>query len=149
MCFELLTIGELSHLYRGLRRNTDKKRIAQFFDLHPTVFTSWLHTLTYIRNLCAHHNRLWNRDLAIVPEKLLKPKGVWVSKRFENNKRVFYFLCILRYLLLRANPKSSLPQKLAGLFRKYPSVPIKFIGIPSDQNGRMLDWESEPLWKSH
>ena len=79
MCFELLTIGELSHLYRGLRRTADKKRIAQFFDLHPTVFTSWLHTLTYIRNLCAHHNRLWNRDLAIVLEKLLKPKGVWVS----------------------------------------------------------------------
>ena len=100
MCFELLTIGELSHIYRGLKNNTDKKRIADFFDLHPTVFTSWIHTLTYVRNICAHHSRLWNRDLAIEPEKLLKPKGRWVSKSYGNNKRVFYFLCVLRYMLL-------------------------------------------------
>jgi abortive infection bacteriophage resistance protein len=53
MCFELLTIGELSHIYRGLKNNSDKKRIADFFDVHPTVFTSWLHTITYVRNICA------------------------------------------------------------------------------------------------
>lgn len=147
MCFELLTIGELSHIYRGLKNNADKKRIADFFDVHPTVFTSWLHTLTYVRNICAHHSRLWNRDLAIEPEKLLKPKGNWIAKSYENNKRVFYFLCVLRYLLLRANPSNSMKQKLENLFDKYPTVPIKYLGIPSDGKGNLLDWKNEPLWK--
>jgi abortive infection bacteriophage resistance protein len=147
MCFELLTIGELSHLYRGLKNNTDKNRIAAFFELHSTVFTSWLHTLTYVRNICAHHSRLWNRDLAIEPEKLLKPKGDWITKSFENNKRVFYFLCTLRYMLLRANPDNSLSQKLNDLLNKYPTVPIQYLGIPSDGNGNMLDWKNEPIWK--
>jgi abortive infection bacteriophage resistance protein len=147
MCFELLTIGELSHIYRGLKNNADKKRIADFFEVHPTVFTSWLHTLTYVRNICAHHSRLWNRDFAIEPEKLLKPKGNWIGKPFENNKRVFYFLCTLRYMLLRANPSNSMKQKLENLFNKYPTVPIKFLGIPSDGKGNMLDWKNEPLWK--
>jgi len=147
MCFELLTIGELSHIYRGLKNNADKKRIADFFDVHPTVFTSWLHTLTYVRNICAHHSRLWNRDLAIEPEKLLKPKGNWLDKPFENNKRVFYFLCVLRYMLLRANPGNSMKQKVENLFNKYPSVPIKYLGIPSDGKGNLLDWQNEPLWK--
>ncbi len=147
MCFELLTIGELSHIYRGLKNNADKKRIANFFEVHPTVFTSWLHTLTYVRNICAHHSRLWNRDLAIEPEKLLKPKGNWIAKPYENNKRVFYFLCVLRYLLLRANPSNSMKQKLENLFNKYPTVPIKFLGIPSDGKGNLLDWKIEPLWK--
>jgi abortive infection bacteriophage resistance protein len=147
MCFELLTIGELSHIYRGLKNNADKKRIADFFEVHPTVFTSWLHTLTYVRNICAHHSRLWNRDLAIEPEKLLKPKGNWINKPFENNKRVFYFLCTLRYMLLRANPGNSMKQKLENLFNKYPTVPIKFLGIPSDGKGNLLDWKNEPLWK--
>ncbi|MCE3296025.1 MAG: hypothetical protein K0R65_1739 [Crocinitomicaceae bacterium] len=146
MCLELFTIGELSHLYRGLKEKPDKKRIADFFDVHPTVFASWLHTLTYVRNICAHHSRLWNRDLAIEPEKLLKPKGKWVSNSFENNKRMFYFICILKYLLLRANPNNSLKDKLENLFNKYPSIPIQFIGIPSDGKGNMLDWKSEPLW---
>ena len=147
MCFELLTIGELSHIYRGLKNNADKKRIADFFEVHPTVFISWLHTLTYVRNICAHHSRLWNRDLAIEPEKLLKPKGNWIGKPFENNKRVFYFVCVLRYMLLRANPGNSMKQKVETLFFKYPTVPIKYLGIPSDGKGNLLDWQNEPLWK--
>jgi len=116
MCLELLTIGELSHLYRGLKNNSDKKRIADFFDVHHTVFTSWLHTITYARNICAHHSRLWNRDFAIEPDKLLKPVGNWISKPFENNKRTFYFICVLKYLLQRANPGNSLKTKLDSLF---------------------------------
>jgi len=147
MCFELLTIGELSHVYRGLKNNADKKRIANFFDVHPTVFTSWLHTLTYVRNICAHHSRLWNRDLAIEPEKLLKPKGNWIDKPFENNKRVFYFLCVLRYMLLRANPSNSMKEKVENLFNKYPSVPIKYLGIPSDGKGNLLNWQNQPIWQ--
>jgi abortive infection bacteriophage resistance protein len=147
MCLELLTMGELSHLYRGLKNNSDKKRIANFFDVHPTVFVSWLHTLTYVRNICAHHSRLWNRDLAIEPEKILKPVGNWVSKPFENNKRMFYFICILKYLINRANPGNSLKDKLQNLFKKYPNVPIQYIGIPSDGKGNSLDWENEPIWK--
>ena len=147
MCLELLTMGELSHLYRGLKNNSDKKRIANFFDVHPTVFESWLHTLTYVRNICAHHSRLWNRDLAIEPEKLLKPVGNWVSKSFENNKRMFYSICVLKYLITRANPGNSLKDKLQNLFKKYPAVPIQYIGIPSDGKGSALDWENEPIWK--
>lgn len=147
MCLELLTMGELSHLYRGLKNNSDRKRIANFFDVHPTVFVSWLHTLTYVRNICAHHSRLWNRDLAIEPEKLLKPVGNWVSKPFENNKRMFYFICVLKYLITRANPGNSLKDKLQNLFKKYPTVPIQYIGIPSDGKGNSLDWENEPIWK--
>lgn len=147
MCMELLTIGELSHIYRGLNNNADKKRIAGFFDLHHTVFTSWLHTLTYVRNICAHHSRLWNKDLAIEPDILLKPVGNWISKPFHNNKRVFYFICVLRYLLQRANPGNSLRAKLAALFAKYPDVPIQYMGIPSDGKGALSDWQNEPIWK--
>lgn len=147
MCLELLTIGELSHLYTGLKNNSDKKRVADFFEVHHTVFTSWLHTLTYVRNICAHHSRLWNRDLAIEPEKLLKPVGKWISPPFQNNKRMFYFICILKYMLLRANPNNSLKDKLFALFQKYPKVPVRFMGIPSDGKGNLLNWQNEPLWQ--
>ena len=147
MCLELLTIGELSRLYKGFKLNEDKKRIADSFDVHHRVFISWLHSLTYVRNICAHHSRLWNRDLAVEPHKLLKPKGVWISKPFENNSRVFYFICILKYLLLRSNPGNGLKSKMIGLFEKYPNIPIQYLGIPSDGKGNMLDWQNEILWK--
>ncbi|UII26316.1 Abi family protein [Fulvivirga maritima] len=147
MNFELLTMGDLSHLFRGLRNNSDKKRIADFFDVHHKVFASWLHAITYVRNICAHHARLWNRDLAIEPDRLKKPVGPWIGPRFQNNKRVFYFICVLKYLLLRANPSNSLRQKLQALFTKYPNVPIKYLGIPSNPDGTLMDWINEPLWQ--
>ncbi len=147
MCLELLTIGELSHIYRGLRNNADKKMIASFFDVHHKVFTSWLHTLTYVRNLCAHHSRLWNRDLAIEPSRFLKPKGNWIGVSYQNNKRIFYFLCVVKYMLNRVNPTNTLTQKIDDLFKKFPSVPIKYVGIPSDGKGNLLNWKNEPLWQ--
>lgn len=147
MCLELLTIGELSHVFRGLRNNSDKKRIASFFGVHHKVFTSWLHTLTYVRNLCAHHSRLWNRDLAIEPNRLRKPIGNWVGPRYQNNKRVFYFLCVLKYMLDRANPTNTLTHKVNHLFAKHPTVPIQYLGMPSDSNNDLLEWNNEPLWQ--
>lgn len=148
MCFELLTIGELSNLYRGLVRKEDKKRIIAQFDLHETVFTSWLHSLTYVRNICAHHSRLWNKDLAVEPAQLAKPIGAWISERYSrNNKRTFYLLCVLKYFLTRVNPTNSLKEKLEDLFKKYPRVPIKYLGIPADEQGNILDWTQEALWR--
>lgn len=147
MCFELLTIGELSNFYRGLKDKDDKKRIADFFQVHQTVFQSWLHSLTYVRNICAHHSRLWNKDLAVEPTLLLKPKSDWVGNRYNNNKRTFYFICILKYLLNTSNHNNHLTQKLDALFQKHPNVPIQYIGIPSDGKGNLLDWRTEPLFK--
>lgn len=147
MCIELLTIGELSRLYSSLLSNQDKQDIADFFELHQTVFSSWLHTLTYARNICAHHSRLWNRDFAIKPSLLIKPKRKWLSPNYSNNHRTFYFLCVLKYLLWAANPNNHLTKKLDELFEKYPNIPIQFIGINSDMNGNIINWKNEPLWQ--
>jgi len=147
MCMELLTIGELSRVYNGLKENKDKQLVANFFGMHYTVFASWLHSLTYVRNICAHHSRLWNRAFAIKPEILLKPRLDWVSKTFENNQRTFYFLCTVQYLLKSANSSNHFKIKLDELFNKYPTVPIQFMGIPSDGKGNILDWKNQPLWQ--
>ncbi len=148
MCLELLTIGELSRLYKGLARNEDKQMIARFFGLHHTVFTSWLHTITYVRNICAHHARLWNRTFAIKPDVLKKPQQPWMDSIYENNKRAFYFMCVLKYLLNAANPGNHLKEKIIQLFQKYEHVPVRFMGIPTNAAGEMLNWKSEPLWNA-
>jgi abortive infection bacteriophage resistance protein len=147
MSIELLTVGELSRIYNGLAKNSDKQKIADFFGLHRNTFKSWLHSLTYVRNICAHHSRLWNREFAIRPEILKKPKFPWIDSIYNNNGRIFYFLCTVQYLLNRANPQNSLRIKLNTLFNKYPTVPIRFIGLPSDKDGKIADWDSQPIWK--
>jgi abortive infection bacteriophage resistance protein len=147
MCMELLTIGELSHLFKGLASNADKREIASFFSLQQKVFESWLHTLTYVRNICAHHARLWNRDFAIRPDLYEKPIKPWMKTDFTgNNHRSFYFLCMLKYLLNEVNPNNHFKTKLISLIEKYPSVPIRYLGIPTKKDKNLIDWQNEPLW---
>ena len=148
MCMELFTIGELSRLYQGLKNNDDRKQIADFFGIHHTVFQSWFHTLSYARNICAHHARIWNREFAIKPELLLKAQNSWMTSSFyNNNDRCFYFLCLIKYLLNQANPNNHFKRKLIALINTYPDVPIRFMGIPTDKDGNLIDWQNEPLWK--
>jgi len=148
MSIELLTIGELSRLYQALRNNMDKQVIADFFNLHHTVFESWLHTLVYVRNICAHHARLWNRDFAIKPDVIKKPGLPWIDIAFNNNNhRCFYFLSLLKYLLISANPGNHFKDHLSALFVKYPEVPIAYMGIPSIDGSVLFDWEQQPVWK--
>lgn len=54
-----------------LLNKTDQKQIAKQYNLNYRVFCSWLHSLTYVRNICAHHGRLWDRRLSI---KMMIPK---------------------------------------------------------------------------
>lgn len=148
MSIELLTIGELSRLYSALKESSDRKGIAAFFGLHHSVFSSWLHTLVYVRNICAHHGRLWNIDFAIKPEALLKPEHPWLDKIFNsNNHRCFYFLSVLKYLLISINPNNHFKEKLLALFEKYPAVPIAYMGIPTTDGVNLIDWKRQPIWR--
>jgi abortive infection bacteriophage resistance protein len=61
---EIMSFGALSQLYGYLLR-PDQIAISKSYGMHSKVFASWIHTFSYIRNLCAHHSRLWNRQIAI------------------------------------------------------------------------------------
>jgi len=68
MIFEIASFGVLSHYYSNLKPGKSKREIANYFGLDDTTFMSWLHTLTYVRNLCAHHSRFWNKRMRIQPQ---------------------------------------------------------------------------------
>ena len=67
MSVEIMYFNHLSKICSGLKQRSDIAAIAKFYSLPPDTFCSWLHTINYVRNLCAHHARLWNRDFNIVP----------------------------------------------------------------------------------
>ncbi len=140
MSIELLTIGQLSMLFKAIKQNSDRKDIADYYGLHHNVFQSWLHTITYVRNICAHHARLWNRDFAIQPDLLQRPQLSWINSVYSNNRRSYYFLCLLQYLLQTANPNGHLKTRLTALFQQYPQIPIQYMGVPAN-------WDTELLWQ--
>lgn len=147
MAIELVTIGGLSRLYSNLRGVSDKKIIAKNYKLHYKVFQSWFHAITHLRNLCAHHCRVWNREYRITPSYLKNPKFNWVDHSFNINNRTFYYLHILKYFLNIIIPTNSFKDRLNALYIKYPNVNIAYMGLPSDLQGQIKDWKKEPLWK--
>jgi len=68
MIAEVLSIGTWSTIYSNLKKFHDKKTICEPYPLSPQTMHSWLHVIAYLRNLCAHHSRLWNRCFTISPE---------------------------------------------------------------------------------
>jgi abortive infection bacteriophage resistance protein len=95
MAVEVMSLGSLSTLYDGLLPEP-RRRIVEGLGLPHHVFRSWLHFLSYLRNVCAHHARLWDRELAIRPE-IPRKHAIW--KRLAiGNTRVFCALLVLEWI---------------------------------------------------
>lgn len=144
MAVEVMSFGSLSHLYRGMRRR-DRLDIATRFDVADTVLVSWLHTLVVVRNICAHHSRLWNRILPVAP---LIPRGNpdWHPPSFNGHKRVASVLFAINHLLKKLNrgPIVAPSWRAAIVTLCDAGAPVPefefLMGLPKD-------WRTHKLWK--
>jgi abortive infection bacteriophage resistance protein len=89
------------------------------------MLTNWMHSLVYLRNLCAHHSRLWNRALEIAP---LKPKELPEKDLWSN--RVYSLLLVLKYLTPEDFNWTKSILKLKWLFFRNKFVDFKAMGLP-------------------
>ena len=137
---ETTSFGALSRLYENLQAGKTKREIALSFGLYDRVFISWLHSFVYIRNMCAHHARVWNRFLQVQPLFPKRIANVWISTNNISNRRMYYVLSMIIYFLNTVNPKHTFKQKLNSLFEKYPNVDKRAMGFPAN-------WQNEPLWQ--
>lgn len=63
---EVFSFGTLSKFYTNMK-NGDKKIVATLFCVGYTYLESWLESIAYVRNICAHYGRLYNAKLAKTP----------------------------------------------------------------------------------
>ncbi|KHL69315.1 DNA-binding protein [Pseudomonas flexibilis] len=140
---EEITLGELSHLFKGLARDADKKAIARRLNLPGPLLQSWLHTLTTIRNICAHHARLWNRELGIRPELPKTVNFPWPQhlQKPGQHARLFTVLCILNLLMRQVSPHTSWDRRLRELLSEFTEINLPAMGFP-------LDWQNDPFWQA-
>lgn len=150
MALEISSFGNLSYLYNNLKAVGGSKRdIANEFGLDEKTFSSWIHTIVYLRNVCAHHSRLWNKVMGIAPKIPATPAKKWITvpTAFNQttdqmepvNNRVYFILSMLIYLLNTVNPQHTFKNRFQNLLRKYPNIDERAMGFPAN-------WKSEPLW---
>lgn len=136
---EIMTFGCMLTLFHGSPYDI-RKKIADFFGVTEEVFNSWLLTLNVVRNICAHHGRLWNRELGVKP-KIPRKQSVWHQPVEVANNRIFGILTICKYCLNRIAPQSHWPQRLQDLLTQFPDIPKISMGFS-------VDWQSCPIWKT-
>jgi abortive infection bacteriophage resistance protein len=133
MATELISFGTLSKMYAELRIKI-RKKIAREFNQPTPVFLSWLHALTAIRNTCAHHGRLWNRELAVKPEL----PDAWKAQGMDN-RRFYIIALIIQTLLSEVSPGSKWKERLKAHFNAYPAVDLAHMHFPTD-------WQNKSPW---
>lgn len=138
MLAEVMSFGMMFTFFRGCDRKI-KKRVVAEYKIAFGVLESWLSTLNAVRNICAHHARLWNRVLGIKP-RLPRNDTRWRTPVLIENDRVFSVLTLLKYMMNVVAPQSKWDERFRTLLEKYSEIPIAFMGIPAG-------WQDCPFWK--
>ncbi len=137
MVVELISFGMLSRLVRGLKHQ-DLKGVCKLLNVPTAVFPSWMHSLSYVRNICAHHGRLWNRQLAI-PPKIPKPP-IWRDPFKIPNDRFFSIAVIIHYLFKWADTSDfSFKSALKTLLKTRSTDHLGQMGFPPN-------WVEHTIW---
>ncbi|GHT68606.1 CAAX amino protease [Bacteroidia bacterium] len=143
---EVASMGTLSKLYKNLQNQLPQKAaIANEMGINSTlILSSWLESIAYIRNIIAHHARLWNRTMVKKPcMQLNNPVGAWFSKPLKQGQldKPFSTISCMVYLCNMLSPLPAIRAKIIDLFNVHPKVPIYKLGF---FNG----WQNEPLWRT-
>lgn len=124
---EVASLGTLSKLYGNLKEASALRGIASAFGTKPYYLKSWIEHLTYVRNVCAHHSRFYNRLMT-------KRPVLYQEDRPFGGKKEFPTFLVLRQLHLRSWPQAW-PERFARLCEivdRYPSVDLVPMGFPKN-----------------
>ena len=147
---EVVSFGTISKLYSILKTEEQKEVISKLQDINNNVFKNWLHGLSVIRNICAHHSRLWNKTLGVkfeVPRKVSAFNDIQKTinlggetKDIKLNDKVFFALSVIEYILTSiGEDEIEFKSKIKNLIRKYSNVNLESMGF-------IENWEDNPIW---
>ncbi|WP_373514120.1 Abi family protein [Persicitalea sp.] len=140
---EIASFGNVSKLYGNLNLSIKAKDLiaAELGTVNHTFLPGWLQSINQIRNICAHHGRLWNKNLPGRPKLLKNPPFAWIADVPPTNehKMLYVHLCCMKYLLNSIDPGNQFTEALDNLLIKYPNIDPGALGLKPN-------WKNEPLW---
>ena len=143
---DAMDFGDVSRLIEQLRASV-KTEMAQRFGIRRGIdFTSWVRCMSFVRNVSAHHDRLWNRELAVIPSmptgRALELLGSFpVDPRIR--ARCYVSLLIVGYLVAIISPDDDWGRRMVAHLWTLPVGPgIDFVSL-----GAPTNWFENRLWR--
>lgn len=141
---EIASLGTLSKFYKLLKHNLPAKAAianGMGLNLHSEL-SSWLEAITYIRNIVAHHSRLYSRDMVKRPVLNIKdPQAAWLNRYVSESQRKKPFLIIscMLFICNKITPGHQIKIKIKELINNNPAMPIHKLGFSNN-------WDQQDLW---
>jgi abortive infection bacteriophage resistance protein len=148
---EILDFGAMSYLFQGLQTADRNEIAARLGVLDPrgqgngVALANWLRVLNYVRNVCAHHSRLWNRNFVdqLAPSHLRAiPELHHLTRRDVRHFRVYSALCVTAFLLSRLGHEAGWARQVRELVsEEFPACgrELRELGFPPG-------WAAERPW---
>lgn len=132
---EVWDFGTMSKLFDGMREE-DQDQIAKKYGIkNGRIFATWLRSLNYLRNVCAHHCRLWNRNIVEQPKLPPSSEVPWAEQfrdYVHGQARCYLLLVMAAHLLSVINPSSTWRHRLSqhlGTFPDLAHLGLNLIGM--------------------
>lgn len=136
---EVMSLGLLSRWYSSLKPQQTRSTIAHSYNLNEVVLESWLRHLSLVRNNCAHHSRLWNREFTIIPVLPKDPKIRKLIQLIPNSRKLYNTLAIIIFFMDKIAPSHCWRSRFKELIAKY-SIPVNAMGFPQN-------WQHQVIWQ--
>jgi len=141
---EVMSLGLLSRFYSNLKASKVRQAMAATYQLDEQFLEGFMEHLSYVRNVCAHHSRLWNRHLTKkMPLPRGKPAGlrdnIFIDTEHKTEHKIYNTLVLIQHIMTIICSNSHWAKSLDELIDKY-NIDIKRMGFPED-------WKGLPLWQ--
>ncbi|MEI4263833.1 Abi family protein [Roseovarius sp. D0-M9] len=140
MAAEVMSFGLLSKFFGDLNRRAERKAIAKPFGLDEKILTSFAHHMSHVRNICAHHGRLWNKRFTVRMMVPTYPARLTVAMRNADARYLHNTLVMLDHLLMIIAPGSGWTRRVVALIDGCPLADPLSMGFPEG-------WRELPVWR--
>lgn len=140
MSLEVSSMGLLSKIFQNLKKCPEKLAITSHFGLRDvSIIENWILCFSTLRNICAHHGRIWNRRLIMIklPNNPIYP---FLNNKAVYTNKLYAILSCIQYVQKQISPTSTFNKRLKELMLTCPLAQTKEMGFPKN-------WLDEDLWK--
>ncbi|ARG96765.1 Abi family protein [Legionella micdadei] len=138
---EVMSFGLLSKWLKSMNASEPCNRIARCYQLDYSVLVSFVEYLAYLRNLCAHHSRVWNRGMTKTM-KVPRSKPSDLINNFHNDplasRRLYNPLVMIIHLLKIICPGNHFRNRLIALIKEHEII-VSAMGFPEN-------WSNRSIW---
>ena len=143
LALEATSMGNISVIFDEMKTGPMRSSISSYYGLDENTFGSWMRHLVYIRNSCAHHNRVWNDTMRVKASIPDKPVHRFPRTEYDAPEHIYHTMCVIKYLLDTIKPTNTFSRRLNALITGFPLINNRWglsaMGFPEK-------WHDDPFW---